>query len=95
MGVELSEFDIKYRPRSTIKGQVLDDFQVEMSDVQPRDLGETFWILETDGSLKQYEGKPVWFYNLWMVYPLPKWLRSHSLPPIMKPNTKLFYSGYD
>ena len=35
--VELSGFDIEYRPRSAIKGQVLADFIVELSDVQPRD----------------------------------------------------------
>ena len=47
--VELSEFDIEYRSRSSIKGQILADFIVEMLDVQPRDMGETLWILETDG----------------------------------------------
>ena len=35
--VELSGFDIEYRPRSAIKGQVLADFIVELLDVQPRD----------------------------------------------------------
>ena len=38
--VEFSEFDIEYRPILAIKGQVLVDFIVELSDVQPRDLGE-------------------------------------------------------
>ena len=38
--VEFSEFDIEYRPILAIKGQVLIDFIVELSDVQPRDLGE-------------------------------------------------------
>ena len=50
--VELSEFDIEYRPRSFIKVQVLVDFIVEMSDVQPRGIDETLWVLETDGSFK-------------------------------------------
>ena len=47
--VELIEFDIEYRPRSVIKGQVLADFIVKMSDVKPHDIGETLRILETDG----------------------------------------------
>ena len=29
--VELSEFDIQYRPRTAIKGQVVDDFIVEFT----------------------------------------------------------------
>ena len=47
--MKLSEFNIEYRLRSTIKGQALADFIIEMSDVQPWDLGEKLWILETDG----------------------------------------------
>ena len=54
--VELSEFDIEYYLRSAIKGQVLVDFMVEMSDVQPRDIDETLWILETDGLSKAIGG---------------------------------------
>ena len=49
---ELSEIDIVYRPRFTIKGQVLIDFMVKMSNVRPRNVGEPLWILETDGSPK-------------------------------------------
>ena len=33
--IELSKSDIEYRPRLAIKGQILADFIVEMSDVQP------------------------------------------------------------
>ena len=54
--VELSEFDIEYRLRSSIKGQVLANFIVEMSKVQPRDIDETLWILETDNSSKVVVG---------------------------------------
>ena len=32
--VEMSEFDIEYLPKSTIKGQVLADFIVKLSNVQ-------------------------------------------------------------
>ena len=38
--IKLSEFDIVYLLRSTIKDQVITDFMVEMSDVRPRDIGE-------------------------------------------------------
>ena len=55
--VELSEFDVIYRPRSAIKGQVLVGFMVKMSYVLPRDVGETLWILETDGSSKVGRGR--------------------------------------
>ena len=54
--IELSEFNIEYRPRSTIKGQVFADFIVEMSDVQPQDIGKVIWILETNGSSKVVGG---------------------------------------
>ena len=50
--VKLSEFDIEYSPRSAIKGQILADFIVEILDVQPRDLCELSWLLETNGSSK-------------------------------------------
>ena len=54
--VELSEFDIEYQSRSAIKGQILADFIVEISDLQPRDISETLWILETDGSSRAMGG---------------------------------------
>ena len=54
--IELSKFDVVYRSRSTIKGQVLIDFMVEMSDVQPHDVNETLWILETNGLSKVVGG---------------------------------------
>ena len=54
--VELSEFNIVYGPRSSIKGQVLADFMVKMSNVRPRDVGKTLWILETNGLSKPVRG---------------------------------------
>ena len=54
--VEFREFDIEYLPRSTIKGQILVDLNVKMSNVQPRDLCEPSWLLETDGSLRAVGG---------------------------------------
>ena len=47
--VELSELDIAYCPRFTVKGQVLFDFIAKMSDVHPHDISEPLRILETDG----------------------------------------------
>ena len=54
--VELSEYDIEDRPISAIKGQVLVDFIVEMSNVQPQDIGKTLWILKTIGSSRADRG---------------------------------------
>ena len=54
--VELSEADIMYDQRYAIKGQVLADFMVEISDIRPCDIGEALWILEIDGSSKAAGG---------------------------------------
>ena len=54
--VELSEFDIEYHQISDVKGQVLINFIVELSDVQPRYLSETLWILETNDSSRVVGG---------------------------------------
>ena len=48
--IELSEFDIEYRPRTAIKGQVLADFVVERSKMRTQGVADEQWILETDGS---------------------------------------------
>ena len=48
--MELSKFDIEYRPRSAIKGQVLANFIVELSNVQSHAQGDNLWVLKTDGS---------------------------------------------
>ena len=54
--MELSDFDIEYHPRISIKGQVLVDFIVELSDVQSRAQGDTLWVLETEGPSRVVEG---------------------------------------
>ena len=49
--IELSEFDVQYRPRTTIKGQVVADFIAEYT--QPEDEGtegQKLWIIHTDRS---------------------------------------------
>ena len=52
--VELSEFDIKYEPRGSIKGQVFADFVVELSSEVARNAeGDFRWVLSVDGSCNQ------------------------------------------
>ena len=48
--MELSEFDIKYRPRTAIKGQVLAEFIVEWSDARKQEVDNEKWVLKTDWS---------------------------------------------
>ena len=48
--IELSEFDIMFRPRTTIKGQVLPNFIVELTDVSEDIPLGRLWILEIDKS---------------------------------------------
>ena len=53
--VELSEFDIRYEPRGSIKGQVYADFVTELSpggDLQEGEIGSQ-WMLSMDGSSNQ------------------------------------------
>ena len=53
--IELSEFDIRYKPKTAIKGQVLADFVMEFAPVelveptQPRD-DLPLWKLSVDGA---------------------------------------------
>ena len=59
--VELSEFDIQYRPRIAIKGQVVANFIADFT--QSEDMGEenpAQWNIHMDeSSNRQHEG-PVW-----------------------------------
>ncbi|GKA23905.1 reverse transcriptase domain-containing protein [Tanacetum coccineum] len=55
--IELGEYDIKYRPRTSVKGQILADFIVERSEDDPLDTPMEAkeelldpWTLFTDGS---------------------------------------------
>ena len=47
--IELSDFDIEYRPRTTIMGQVLADFVVERSKTHNQGVTDEKWV-ETNGS---------------------------------------------
>ena len=55
--IELSEFDVRYRPRTSMKGQVVADFIAEYT--QPGDEGaegQKLWVIHTDGSSNQHSG---------------------------------------
>ena len=55
--IELSEFNVRYRPRTSMKGQVVADFIAEYT--QPEDEGaeeQKLWIIHTDGSSNQHSG---------------------------------------
>ena len=56
-GIELSAFDISYKPRDAIRSQVLEDFLVEWTEA-PADtpvLEPEPWVMHFDGS-KQRQG---------------------------------------
>ena len=55
--IDLSEFDIIYCMRSSVKDQVLADFIVELSNRSKVSLLELLWIFETDGSSKVVGGE--------------------------------------
>ena len=53
--IELSEFDIRYRPKTTIKGQILADFVMEFTSVELVEATQTtpdlpIWRLSVDGA---------------------------------------------
>ena len=56
--VELSEFDIRYQPRTTIKGQIVADFIAEFTLKDGQGAEETpQWSLYTDGSSNRQAGR--------------------------------------
>ena len=53
--IELSEFDIRYKPKTAIKGQVLADFVMEFTSAKPAKDAQTMtylsiWKLSVDGA---------------------------------------------
>ena len=51
--IKLNEFNIMYRQRSTIKGQVLIDFIAKLLDISGDSLSDRLWILNTDETSKR------------------------------------------
>ena len=55
--IELSEFDIRFKPKTSIKGQVLADFVMEFTSAKPAENAQTptdlpIWKLSIDGATK-------------------------------------------
>ena len=58
--IELSEFDIRYKPKTIIKGQVLADFVMEFTSTEPAENAQTMtdlpiWKLSVDGASNAQE----------------------------------------
>ena len=64
--IELSEFNIQYRPRTTIKGQVVANFIAEFTLIEGQGAEEVAqWSIHTDGSSnKQISGAGVVLHTL-------------------------------
>ena len=54
--IELSQFDVEYRPRTTIKAQVLADFIAEFTTPEDANCQEDLWTINMDGSFTQQGG---------------------------------------
>ena len=53
--IELSEFDIRYKPRTAVKGQILADFIMEFTSAEPTEATPLMpdlptWRLSVDGA---------------------------------------------
>ncbi|XP_075649739.1 uncharacterized protein LOC142620222 [Castanea sativa] len=55
--IELSEFDIQYRPRAAIKGQVVADFIAEFTNAEGQGAEYPQWNVYTDGSSNRQAGE--------------------------------------
>ena len=55
--IELSEFDIQYYPRTTIKGQIVANFIAEFTHDEDKGAEESpYWSIYTDGSSNKQAG---------------------------------------
>ena len=54
--IELSEFDILYRPRAVIKAQALVDFVAKFIGKEDEDEGPTTWMIRTNSLSNQRAG---------------------------------------
>ena len=48
--IELSQFDVEYRPRTAIKAQALADFITEFTTLEEANCPGELWTINTDGS---------------------------------------------
>ena len=55
--IELSRFDIEYRPRTAIKTQALVDFIAEFTTPEHEENQEELWTIQTDRSSTQKRGR--------------------------------------
>ena len=58
-GIELSEFDIRYKLRTAVKGQILADFIMEFTSVEPIETAQLasdlpIWRLSMDGAINAH-----------------------------------------
>ena len=55
--IELSKFDVQYRPRTAVKGQIVADFIAEYTQSEDKGTeGQRLWSIHTDGSSNQCSG---------------------------------------
>ena len=55
--IELNEFDIQYRPRTAVKGQIVADFIAEYTQLEGKGVeGHKQWSIHMDGSSNQHAG---------------------------------------
>ena len=55
--IELSKFDVQYRPRTAVKGQIVVDFIAEYTQSEDKGAeGHKLWSIHTDGSSNQRSG---------------------------------------
>ena len=53
--IELSEFDVHYRPQTAIKGQIVADFIAEYTQLEDKGAErQKLWSIHTDGSSNQH-----------------------------------------
>ena len=53
--IKLSEFDVQYRPRTAVKGQIVADFIAEYTQSEDKGVeGQKLWSVHTDGSSTQH-----------------------------------------
>ena len=53
--IELSEFDVQYRPQTAVKGQIVANFIAKYTQLEDKGVeGQRLWSIHTDGSSNQH-----------------------------------------